>query len=798
MIPIGAERMTLTTRRVVFALLFVAAVFIGRSTRLSGSQFALVSPSPGIAFLWLSTTWGNRRESRIDSGLLFLVATLSILATGSVWTSSLVYGFANLIQGLVACLVYVRFRQRDDWELSHPIDLAALLVGSIAGSLASAVVGPLALDLYHGISISSVWNQWVLRNAVSTFVIAIIGLWLLSFKKLNNDGHRSTSTLESVAGWIVVVGAYAFVFSGNEQLPTAYLVLPLCAWVALRFSTNISAIYVFGVSVTIVVATLNGRGPFSALAPITGATTAESFVAIVAFLTLVLALLRDDQSRLERRFRGLLAAAPDSIVGVNAAGIIEIVSDRVESLFGWSTNELLGQQVEILVPELMTDVHVRHRANYVANPRPRQMGAGLHLLARRRDGTTFPVEISLNTIGQESGHMVTLASVRDITERLELEDERLQRRLGIEQERTQRLESLGQLAGGVAHDFNNILGVILNYSALVEEQVSDPRVVTDLKEIREAAERGAGLTRQLLTFARNDSASPEALDTNAVVRDLAVMLRRTFEGNIDFNVQLVSDPLVTVIDRHQLGQVIVNLAINARDAMLDGGQLTISTRRIAGKESAPDTPSSDLTVVLAITDTGVGMSPEVVAKAFDPFFTTKPVGQGTGLGLATVYGIVRRYNGEVVIDSVPGEGTTVSVFLPGTDENVALPKPARELPVRGSERILLVEDEVALRRATARILSEYGYETVEANDGVEALEIFDRDGEVFDLVLSDVSMPRMRGDQLALELMKRDESLKILLMTGYDSGDPPRYGRLIPKPLPKDDLLRAIREMLDS
>ncbi len=427
----------------------------------------------------------------------------------------------------------------------------------------SSIVGPVALDLYHHLSLTPIWNQWILRNAVSTFVIAIIGLWLFSFRKLENGSHRSAGVFEAVAGWIVVVGVYAAVFGDRSHLPIAYLILPLCVWVALRFSTTISALYVAAASLAIVVTTLHGRGPFAVSDPISRATLAESLVALVAFLTLVLALQRDEQDRLERRFRGLLAATPDSIIGVNTSGCIEIVNDRVEPVFGWTRAELLGQQIELLVPGAVKALHVSHRAGYAADPHPRQMGMGLPLFASRRDGTTFPVEISLNTIGDETGDLVILAAVRDVTERVELEQERQRQALEMQQERSQRLQGLGQLAGGVAHDFNNILGVILNYSTLVEGQISEPRAIADLVEIRNAAERGAGLTRQLLTFARNDQATPEALDMNLVVRNIGSMLERTIGDDIDIQIRLADGSLLTYIDPRQLEQVLLNLAINA-------------------------------------------------------------------------------------------------------------------------------------------------------------------------------------------------------------------------------------------
>jgi PAS domain S-box-containing protein len=484
---------------------------------------------------------------------------------------------------------------------------------------------------------------------------------------------------------------------------------------------------------------------------------------------------------------------------VDASGRIELVNAQAERLFGWSAPELLGQTIETLVPEAVVERHVRHRASYVADPRPRPMGAGLRLSARRQDGSTFPTEISLSAVTDESGEvLLVLAAVRDATERLELEAERQRQALAAQREQSHRLESLGELAGGVAHDFNNLLGVILNYTTLLSRRISDPERSADLGEIRAAAERAAGLTRQLLTFARRDAVKPRPLEVNGIVREVASMLDRTLGEHITLRLDLADAPLVALADRHQLEQIVLNLAINARDAMPSGGLLVIST--------APSPPGEDLNsppgVVLRVVDTGYGMASDVVARAFEPFFTTKPRGQGTGLGLASVYGIVQQNGGQVTIDSTVGTGTAVTVVLTGAGEATPASGLANEPSPRGHERILLVEDQAALRAGTARILREQGYTVLVAAGGIEALEVFDREAGDIDVVVTDVVMPRGRGDELAQHLATRRPSLPVIFISGYDSGEPSLKGQLkgqlLTKPVTADILLHAVREALDG
>ena len=495
-------------------------------------------------------------------------------------------------------------------------------------------------------------------------------------------------------------------------------------------------------------------------------------------------------------FAGLLEAAPDAMVCVDADGRIALVNAQTEQLFGYGRDELIGQPVETLVPDAVRDIHLRHRAEYVADPRPRPMGAGLELAGRRRDGTTFPAEISLSAIDTEQGILV-IAVIRDVTERLETAAE--QERLRTQAERgklerhlqqSQRLESLGQLAGGVAHDFNNLLGVISNYAAFVGEEVAkeapDERwqaVRDDIREVQQATRQATELTHQLLAFARKEMIQPRALNINDAVLSVEQLLIRTLGEHIELITDLAADLPLVLADPGQIEQVLVNLAVNARDAMPQGGKLIIRT----ASSSIDDTASQGELppgryVALKVSDTGTGIAKDVLDRVFEPFFTTKPKGEGTGLGLATVYGIITQAGGHVWIYSEPGLGTSLTALLPITEQDIALAAPPPAEPPHGhGQTILVVEDEPAMREVTRRILDRSGYHVVAAASGHEALDVLASQQEHIDVLLTDVIMPRMQGKELADKVRIIQPAARVVFMSGYTQGLLGAQGVLEPK-----------------
>jgi hypothetical protein len=486
-------------------------------------------------------------------------------------------------------------------------------------------------------------------------------------------------------------------------------------------------------------------------------------------------------------YRGILETAADAIIAVDSAGLVVFANAQADRLFGYTSGALVGLAIDMLVPEPARGAHAARRAGYFSNPRPRPMGAGVELAARRKDGTEFPAEISLSGIQTDEGLLVS-AAVRDLTDRIATHAERERLKAAAEREhlenrlaQAQRLESLGQLAGGVAHDFNNLLGAIMNYTEFVGEEVAAAgrgevardwaSVERDVAQIRRATDRAAQLTRQLLAFARREVVRPQVIDLNDVVNEVEELLRRTIGEHVRLQTTLGECLWPVVADKGQLEQVLVNLAVNARDAMPAGGSLTIDTENLFVDDEyavAHGNVQVGSHVRLRVSDSGTGMAPEVTAHAFEPFFTTKPRGEGTGLGLAQVYGIVTQSGGDVQIYSDAGFGTTVSVLLPATGQQAWAPDvPPEPGHAHGGETVLVVEDEEAMRDVATRILQRDGYVVIAASSGPEALELArDHEGPI-DLLLTDVVMPRMLGREVAERMSELRPGLRVLYMSGY-------------------------------
>jgi PAS domain S-box-containing protein len=523
----------------------------------------------------------------------------------------------------------------------------------------------------------------------------------------------------------------------------------------------------------------------------------------------------------EARYRALLEGTPDATIQVSPDGTIVWANAQATRMFGYDQRELVGRPVEVLVPAGARDAHPARRAGYVASPAFRPMGADADLTAVRRDGVEFPVEISLSSVPTAQGPVAT-AAIRDISERVAAAAERDRLRAEAERERyerrlaqSQRLESLGQLVGGVAHDFNNLLNVILGYTVFAMERIdaaarADPDWATtagDMRQINEAAERAARLTHQLLAFGRREVIQPRVLDMNETVHGLEQLLRRTLGEHIDL-VCLPDPGLWPVkVDPGQLEQVLVNLAVNARDAMPSGGKLTIDTGNVEVDEVyAADRPglAPGNYARLRVSDSGAGISREVLARVFEPFFTTKPKGQGTGLGLATVYGIITQAGGHPQLYSEQGHGTTFAALLPATGE-LAVPAVERRHDRAGGqgETIVVAEDEPSLRDLVARILTRDGYAVRVATAVEEALTMVGQLEQRVDLLLTDVVMPGMLGSELAGHATALRPELRVLYMSGYArealdaQGTFPAGGELLEKPFTEDGLLARVRQVLD-
>lgn len=633
----------------------------------------------------------------------------------------------------------------------------------------------------------------------------------------------------------------------------------------------------------------------------------------------------------------ILEAIPDAVAAVNQQGVIIQVNSQAEAMFRYTREELIGQKVEMLVPERQRPQHDSHREHFHQQPKIRRMGSGLDLYGRRRDGTEFPVEISLSPVATGNGAMV-LSVIRDISDRKHIEEElrraneelerrksrelkdfqnRLalivdssqdaiigknldgivthwnkgaeemygysapemigrpisalappdrtdeipeilkkirngerveyfesvrvtkdKRRLNVsvsvspiydaegrvvgastiarnitaqkkvedQLRQSQKMEAVGRLAGGVAHDFNNLLGIVTACSELLRSHVNAD-ALEYVDNIQEASKRGAQLSRQLLAFSRRQPVQVQLLDWNERLREVSKLLKPLMGDDVEITLLPRSETAIVEADPAQLDQIVLNLAVNARDAMPRGGKLIIETGVYDFDESfAREHPSMSAAryVMLAISDNGVGMDEATRARVFEPFFTTKEVGKGTGLGLATVYGIVKQSGGHVLVYSEPGHGTTFKIYLPSAEHKVGVVREKREeaLPSkREGITILLAEDDSVMRRLTRKILEEHGYKVLEAEDGQEALEALRASGKPVDLTLTDVVMKGMTGPELVLRLIDTCPQMRVVYMSGYTGELVAHQGvdvgiRLLEKPFTRAALLRTLDEAL--
>jgi signal transduction histidine kinase/ActR/RegA family two-component response regulator len=429
---------------------------------------------------------------------------------------------------------------------------------------------------------------------------------------------------------------------------------------------------------------------------------------------------------------------------------------------------------------------------------------GLQVKRCRRDGMELELRICAAPTPAADGSIEgVIAIVEDVTER---------KSLGEQLRQAQKMEAIGQLTGGIAHDFNNILTIVITNAALLTDQLAPDQVDmrVELNDLQRAAHRGADLIRKLLAFSRQSALEIRPVNIAAVIGDTERSLRRLLPDSIEIASKLEIDAALTIDgDVGAFEQILFNLATNARDAMPDGGTLRLRVyrawldeehRRVHGWGAVGEY------IVIAVSDTGCGMTVETRARVFDPFFTTKPAGKGTGLGMAMVYGLMKQHNGYIGLDSEPGRGTTFRLYFPATRFSMAasVPEVAVTAPVGGTERILVVDDEDGIRRSAARVLTRAGYTVEEACDGEAALALLDSPDARYDLVLSDLVMPRLGGLALHEELRRRGGDMRVLLMSGYTAEDVRAQKGAHPeltflhKPWSVTDLLRRIRELLDQ
>ncbi len=558
-----------------------------------------------------------------------------------------------------------------------------------------------------------------------------------------------------------------------------------------------------------------GRAPPYCLIQITDVTVAANRERV----------LRERQNA---RYDAVVESAADVILTFDDAGVIQLANPAARRQFGYAADELVGQPIDILFPD--DAAWAQARQTVVNQP---GLSKPVSLVGRRKDGSLSHLELSLSRWRSEMRNFVT-AILRDMNERRAAEEardaaaralaelnatleERVAERtaqLGQAEEalrQSAKMEAIGQLTGGIAHDFNNLLQGIIGALDLVHRRIEIGQthdVGRFLDGAMSSARRAAVLTHRLLAFSRRQPVDPRPLNVNLLISTVWELLQRSIGETISIDVVREADIWLTRCDAHQMENTLLNLTINARDALPDGGRITIKTANFvlpAHQADMWDLPAGDY-VSLSVSDTGVGMTNEVRARAFDPFYTTKPIGQGTGLGLSMIYGFVRQSEGSVRIDSAVGAGTTIEMLLPryvgSAEEKRFSPSIGDENVAAHGEVVLVVEDEALVRLFVLDVLSELGYRVHEAEDGASALRILTSPQRI-DLLITDIGLPGMNGRQLADAARERRPNLKVLFMTGYAEEAASKTFlsagmQIVAKPVSMDVLAKKVHDMFEK
>ncbi len=500
------------------------------------------------------------------------------------------------------------------------------------------------------------------------------------------------------------------------------------------------------------------------------------------------------------RVRGLVVdSAMDAIVAIDLEGRVTLWNPSAERTFGWTREEMIGRTLsETIIPSAHRDAHESGLAQFRASGEGKVLGQRLELTAMHKDGSEFDVELTIVHERIDSQDAF-IAFVRDIS---------VQKKMARELLASQKLESIGQLAGGVAHDFNNVLNVIVGYGEIAKSQVpAESEAQGSLDEILRAARRSAEINNQLLAFARKQPVEPRTVSLNEVIEGVRPMIRTLIRSNIEIAFKLSDDLWPVSVDPGKVEQILTNLAINARDAMPEGGRLLIETRNIyfgeEGHLPVPDLPPGDYATI-SVSDTGEGIPAENLGKVFDPFFTTKE--KGTGLGLAGAYGTVKQAGGRIAVYSEVGHGTMFRIYLPralGEVESILRPSPLR-MAQPGTETVLVAEDNEQVRTVIVLTLTQFGYNVIDAKSGSDALALAAAFDGVIHLLVTDLIMPNGGGTELARQLRAVRPEVKVIFLSGYTeeavtaTGVEGIDGAFLQKPVLPTDLAAKIREVLDG
>ncbi len=503
----------------------------------------------------------------------------------------------------------------------------------------------------------------------------------------------------------------------------------------------------------------------------------------------------------EAHLSSILDTVPDAMVVIDDSGMVLSFSKAAEKLFGMSSEQICGRNVSNLMPNPYRDSHDGYIDHYLKTGEKRIIGYGRVVTGKRADGSHFPMELHVGE-ATANGERIFTGFVRDLTSKVRIEEDLRQ---------SQKMEAVGQLTGGIAHDFNNLLTVISGNLEMIEDKLPQGQLRGLLKEAQDAAADGAKLTGQLLAFGRRQPLSPKPADLGQLVSGFSDLLRRTLGENIKLSTVIAGAGLNVLVDSSQLQNAILNIALNARDAMPRGGSLTTEISRVHldadYAKMYPEVRSGNF-VLISMTDTGAGMSEEVQKRAIEPFFTTKDVGAGTGLGLSMVYGFVKQSGGHLQLYSETGRGSTIRIYLPaigssGSQEVQQGPEPVESPLPQGDELVLVVEDDPRVRRVAVARLSSMGYSVLEADSGRRAMEVLRADDKIA-LLFTDIVMPGgMTGDELAREARNLRPDMSVLFTSGYSEPGLTETDGIIGsqwlrKPYTARELASKVRELLDE
>ena len=777
----------------------------------------MVWPPPGIALaamlilgnrvwpgLWLGAFLSNNWASVDFSNLraaLGMVATGASIDTGA--TLQVLAGAALVRRFIGARHPFERVR---DTLTFVGIALAMCLVSSSWGVTSLCVSGALAWERAF-----SRWLNWWIGDSGGVLVMApvILTCWHMGLPRWNRARWREAALLFAA---VVLFAMAIFVWwhpsAENDEYPAEMLLLPLIAWVAVRLTQREVTMAVLVVLAIALAGTMQGRGLYSSSGPFHALPVLQAFIGILSILSLSIGAAIAERKRTEEALQASEAWLKESQrISRLGSYVLNFKTGK------WSSSEVLDEifgidasyprsiagWLELIHPEDRQFMKDYFENEVVGKSKPFDRE---YRIISHGDGKVRWVHGIGELHRGGGGRLGTMAgTIQDVTEHKHLESQLRQ---------AHKMESIGRLAGGVAHDFNNLLTVINGYSELALDRMSerDP-LRAHVAAVRKAGERASALTQQLLAFSRRQLLQPRLLDLNTVVAESESMLLRLIEENIQFVTVLAPSLGMVQADPTQISQILLNLVVNARDAMPDGGLLRVETANVnmvEGDAEESGEVRSGRFVMLEVSDSGTGMDEDTRRHLFEPFFTTKGPGKGTGLGLATVYGIVKQSGGHIRVESAPGMGTTIRIYLRRVDASGSEPTavPAREATRQARGTVLLVEDQDSVRGYVALVLRESGYQVIEADGGAEALAAATAHQGVIDLLLTDVVMPGITGPALAAQLKERYAALRVLYMSGYTDDIADRHGLLdqsgayIQKPFGADALAQKVCEVLGS